>query len=788
MDTFVSVFILGGLFDLRGMFLYTEIYLIVYNMTQENSNNEEEKSLLSDIIESSKKEQENIAPTERALNAEPIVGEPKKIREPIPPGSIIKAVAALFFTSIIFLAIGLAYIIFNPDEAQIFVRMFGIDIPKLISWLKALVNSTFGILSLGLSIALFISIFRAIWTPREQKRKKTLAIIISILILIFLVTVFSFWMFLVKKIWNTVWDGWVIGIYDNALYSNELWKPLSELKTTQDLIWPITLRYDIRGNAKTLQTNWAFKIERYEIDFDGANCSNGASIITGNNPETEQNIICTFDEVKTYTIRGTYYWKDITWAVKDIPMEIDAVEIWWLLDIREQKNSFGKDIITLDATSLRLIWEPTWTYENGKKVTTSTIFHESSITPIFVQLTVWDMTKRVLMLQKTQSKIWDATIDISPSASDPLDITFSLTGLTIDTNSILGIDWIINNWTVICPNGKDICNYMFNEYGDISIKAVLSLTDKSTHTIKNEFTLNTPLRLVRRALVKNDEWNILNPESTYDPIGKSYVIKNILPPEELIFDARDVVLENPWYRLKNVRWNFDDGKKVTEKVWEQVTFNITNSYRYTITWQYTFEKVIGWNTVETRVVQDSFVVDVEYKNLIPQIDIIKQTSTYVPSSITVDGSQSWSESSEIIKFIYNFWEWRIDTVGDAIQTYEYTTPWEKTITLTIVDSNWEQAQIKKTIVLKEAPRIISFVPSISPWIIWLPIDFTVSNWWWQIESYLWTFWDNTPSQRWETVTHVFGSAWEYKITLTATYSDGTQQQATSTYRVVTELE
>lgn len=46
---------------------------------------------------------------------------------------------------------------------------------------------------------------------------------------------------------------------------------------------------------------------------------------------------------------------------------------------------------------------------------------------------------------------------------------------------------------------------MFNEYGDISIKAVLSLTDKSTHTIKNEFTLNTPLRLVRRALVKNDE-------------------------------------------------------------------------------------------------------------------------------------------------------------------------------------------------------------------------------------------------------------------------------------------
>jgi PKD repeat protein len=176
-------------------------------------------------------------------------------------------------------------------------------------------------------------------------------------------------------------------------------------------------------------------------------------------------------------------------------------------------------------------------------------------------------------------------------------------------------------------------------------------------------------------------------------------------------------------------------------------------------------------------------VDVEYKNLVPQIAIVKQTSDYVPSSITVDGSQSWSENNEIIKFIYNFWEWKIDSVGDAIQTYEYKTPGEKTITLTVIDDTWAQAQVKKTIVLKEAPRTISFVPSISPWIVWLPIDFSANIWWGTLEWYLWSFGDNTASQRWETVTHIFTKPWEYKVTLTATYADGTQQQTTSTYRV-----
>lgn len=755
-------------------------------MSTENPKNEDKESLLSDIIKASKIEQEEEKKnTEREWTeiptTEPIDVHQKK-KEALPPGTILKAVLSLFFTAVIFLAIGLAYIIFNPDEAQIFVRLFRIDIPNLISWLRSLVNSTFGILFIGISIVLFISIFKAIWTPREQKRKKTLTIIISILILILLLTVLSSWMFLVKKIWTTIWDGGLIGIYDNVLYWNEKSQSISELRETQDLIGPITLRFDIRGNARALKTNWGFSIDRYEIDFDGAKCTNWESKVTWSDPENEQNIICIFDTIKTYNIRWVYIGKDIQGIAKDIKIDINPIEISWLVNVEEQKNSLWKDIAILDASSLRLIGEPSWTYENGKKITLPSIFQELTDDPVFVRLKVDALQERIFMIQKKKDKLWNPEILVNPSITDAKNIIFTLSWLTIDYNSILKIDWIINDSIIIC-NGTNTtnCSYTFNKTGWMNIKAVLHLADKSKHIVTADFEIDTPIKVIRNAQVRSMNKLL---ETTYDQVWGNFIVKNVLPPEKLIFDARDVLLENRWYELKEVRWEFSDGKTKVEKMGLQADYTIANNSRYTIIWTYTFEKKIIWTDSDVRTIKESFIIDAEYRNLIPQMSIINQTSDYVPSSITVDASQSFSENNEIIKFIYNFGEGRMDTVGDAIQTYEYTTPGEKIITLTIIDNMGQQAQLKKVIVLKETPKIISFAPSISPWIIWLPIDFTITSGWTPIESYLWSFWDNTPTQRWDIVTHIFTKPGEYNITLTVTYTDWTQKQTTMKYSVI----
>lgn len=205
-----------------------------------------------------------------------------------------------------------------------------------------------------------------------------------------------------------------------------------------------------------------------------------------------------------------------------------------------------------------------------------------------------------------------------------------------------------------------------------------------------------------------------------------YIIDNIIPPDKLTFDARDIVSSNPGYALTEVRWSLSDGRTTLEKKGDRVTFDISNTYRYTVTGTYTFEKSIPGNAPEIKTATDIISVDVEHKTLIPRLSIITK-SDYVPASVTVDASQSWSENNNIIKFIYNFGEGKMDAVGDAIQTYEYTTPGEKEITLTIIDDSGEKSQIKKTIVLKEAPRTVDFMPSISPGIVGVPVDFVVTG-------------------------------------------------------------
>lgn len=609
---------------------------------------------------------------------------------------------------------------------------------------------------------------------------------ISVLFWILMLSTFTFWMYLVQKIGNNVWDGWKIGIYDNILYSNELSRSMSEIKSTENLIWPISLRFDIRGNAKATESNWTIRIERYEINFDGANCTNWSSIISGTSPKTEENIICSFDSIKNYNIRWKYFGKDVGWKDIEVNIELAPVDVGWILNITEQKNIAGKDIVTLDAKSLKLLGDPIWKYENWNEVKSDSVTHEPIEIPLFIQLQVGTMSERILLIQKLQSKIGNAKIETIPSSSDPLEYMLSIEDLNIDEATILKVDWIMNNWNVICQNGKKVCNFRFSQYGETKLKAIVYLTDKTTHEIQKEFTINSPARIAKHAKVFNEAGETLVRETDYDTALRKYIIEKVVPPDILTFDANDVILENPWFTLKDVRWTLSDGKTKTEKVWERVTFDITNSYRYEITGQYTFEKVLPWIPTETRLATDTFVIDVEYKNLVPSLRIINQSSDYIPSTVTVDGSESWSEKNEIIKFIYNFGEGKIDTVWDAVQTYEYTTAWEKEITLTIVDSKWERSQIKKTIVLKEAPRTISYMPSISPWIIWIPIDFTVTNAIWQIESYSWSFWDNTPIQRGETVTHVFAKPGEYTIILTAKYSDGIQKQTIWKFEVITE--
>lgn len=769
-------------------------------MSNPNQNEWEKTSFLTDIINASKElphspENQPTTNTQAVTSGSntPIISSPgntptppnpPKQKKPLPPWVIFKAISALFFAGIIFFASFLAYIVFNPGEAQFFIVMFGIDTKDVATILRKFIHGSFGTIMLVVSIFWIITLFRAIWTPKEQKRRKILAWMTAILIWILLFSILTFWIFLFKKIGEIVWDWWIIGIYDNNLFSNPVSESVSELADTKNIIGPITLRYDIRWNAKSYEANWSLKIEKYEINFDWANCIDGRSIISGTSPKSEQWIVCVFDQLKEYNVRGTYFGTDISGKSIEIPMDLETVEIRWLIDIREQKNNLWKDIVTLDANKLKLLWNPRFVYENtGKEVQDTTITIEPSETPVFISLKVfWDNPDRIFLIQKKWTANDTGRIDAIQSNINNLDYTLVLTWITQDITSITKIEWLANDGILICPNAQTICHYNFGSYGNHTIGAKISLADKSTRIIKKEINVEEPVRLTRHVIVTGSDGKRLNPDSSYDSVLNTYIIDSITPPAKITFDARDVVPENAWYELKEVRWSFSDGRNTIEKINERVVFDISNTYRYNIVWSYTFEKNIPWNSPEIRYATDNITIDVEHKTLIPRLNIL-QNSDYIPVTITVDWSQSWSENNEIIKFIYNFGEWKPDAIGDAIQTYEYTSPGEKEIFLTVIDSSWEKSQIKKTIVLKEAPKVLSFVPSFSPGIVGIPIDFSVTQESGQVESYTWSFSDNTPTQRGLSVTHIFANPGEYTVTLTAIYADGTQKQAVSKFDV-----
>jgi PKD repeat protein len=779
-------------------------YFSYFSMSSENSSEEKKEwSLLESIIEASKnnptpnneasteinhqKNQEDIPPS---WNTPP---PPKKPKQPLDPILILKFIGVLLLVGVIFFGSFLAYIVFNPAQAQFFVTMFRINPDDIASLLTKLLNGSFGILILSLSILWIISLFRAIWIPKDLKRKKMIGWIGAAWIGIILFSTLAFWWYLYEKIWKTHWDNldWVITIMDASLLNNPDTKNEARLQTTNNLIGPINLQFDISGNAKNLEETNPVHIDSYEIDFNGAICNGWDTKLEWQNPLQKTNITCTFDQIKLYNIKWIYHVTSrTTWEKTEVNIPIPAIEIRWLIGITKQKNKDGKDIITLDASSLKKIGNPKWTYFPSRKtVEASSITESLSHIPNIIWLTIFPgntWIDRIFLLQDESINVNGSIIANPDMTKSPLSYILSLTG-NIDQNSILGIEWSLNDGSIICKWVSDICEYNFWSYWNRTIYAKVQLANKESFTLEKYVSIDEPIQLARHVYVTDKEWRLLNTPETLDPKLKSYVIKNILPPDTISLDARDVVTENPWYTVEWVRWIIQYGKTKEEKEWQRVNVQINTSIRYTIQAIYTINKNIAVSANDTKTATEIIIIDTERKSLMPKI-IVQSTSDYVPTLITVDGSQSKSENWEIKKFIYNFWEGKPDAMGDAIQQYQYTTPGEKEITLTVVNDWGEMESIKKIIVLKEAPRTTDFAPSISPWIKDIPVDFSVNQSNGQVDDFVWNFWDNTPSQHGMSVTHTFNKEGQYNINLTIIFADGTQKLVSKGYTVVTSIE
>lgn len=748
-----------------------------------NTPKEWTNSLLQDIITAAKNQ-----PSSWELIPKNNTPEtPKKVREPISMALFLKLIGSLLFVAIIFFGSFLAYIAFNPAEAVFFTNTFNIDPNDVQNILKKLINGSFGFIMIIISVAWIISLFRAFWVPKDLKRKRLLSWLYAGVIGLILFMILAFWWYIFRIVGATDYsnpDGAVL-IYDQTLYTREEYKDQSRLYKTSNLIGPIDIFFDIRSNAESLAKENLYTIDSFEINFDGARCTNGRSTITGRDPMNEQSIVCTFDTVKPYNLTGEYKVRGRDGTNKAIPIVLPSIEISGIVDIKNQENSRGKKIITLDASALKKLWTPRWIYQNGKEITESIITETVSSVSQAVCLRVYENTScdRVFLLENTNENIADGTIESIEDPSLANAFHFSLSGITLNANQIIDIEWILDNQNIICQDNDEVCDYTFSNYWQKNIRATITTANGKKYSFEKEITVNEPIALVRHVKVFNTDGVLLNDENTYDTSLRAYILRNsIIPPETLTFDARDIVSTNAGFQIDKVLWKITNSKTSEEKIGEKITVDFNQPLRYTVEAFYLFKKEVPGGISLEETAKETIIIDIERKSLMPRMNVT-MSSDYIPSTVSIDASQSESENGEIKKFIFDFGEWRTPAEWDAIQQYMYTKPGEKTITLTIVWENGEKASLKKTIVFKDEVKTIDFMPSITPGTVGNAVDFEALWTNGQIEEYIWTFGDNTPVDRGYQVSHTYEKAGTYTLTLTIRYTDGTIQSKKKTFEV-----
>lgn len=759
----------------------------------------EKKSLLSEILsvqnESEAKTLDGDTLHQRNQNtipeANPILQEPpllKKPREAISLMLFMKFIGAILLVSIIFFGSFLAYIVFHPDQASFFINIFGINPGDIANLLKKLINASFGIIIFILSIVWIISLFRAIWTPKDLKRKRLLTWLLAWLIGIILFSILGFWAFLFSRINLINFENlkWSILIYDNDLYTHSDSRIYADVSDGSNIIWPITLLFDIRSNATQVSKQNAVTIKGYRIDTDGGICNDGTSVVIGNNVADEKSIVCSFEKIKTYNIHGDYTVITPTGEEKKIPMSISPVEIRWLVTISRSKNIQGKPIISLDASNIKKLGNPRWVFaQSNKIIESSSITITVSKNPQYVCLRIiTNGCDRMFVLEDADTQDIEWIITSVQDTIDPLLFHLGLSGSSIDTNQITNIEWLVvenkGAESVICSKWDGTCDFRFGSYGIQSVRVQIEMANKTKYSLKTELRVREPLGLSRNMRILDENGVLLNTESTYKTDLKAFVIENTLtPPAHLILDARSVSAKNEGYKLLTTVWKISNGKTLEEKRWEKINITLLEPLRYTITGIYTFGRTSG---NEQEVTQDTVIIDIERKSLRPELRI-SMNSDYVPAIVTVDASESVSENGDIKKFIFNFWDGKTPTEWDAIQQYEYVTAGEKYIDVTIISENGEHATIRKTIVLKDEAKKINFIPSMTPGTINTPIDFEAAGTNGQIQDYIWKFGDDSLATHGYTTSHTYAQWWIYLIELTIIYSDGTRKIETKKYEV-----
>jgi len=760
-------------------------------MAENEQNQWQENSLLSQILESANntpdevnQDIENTSPPQ----ANQTLDNSKTAKQTAKKQDFVKIFWAIFLVSVIFFGSFLAYIVFNPGQAQFFLSL-GISPQNIKSLLEKLVNIAFGTVTFAFSIIWIIFLFKAILTKKEYKKKKTIAIIASAFTWIILFSGITLWIFLIQQIWATDYanPNWWIIIYDNDKFISDKFKDNSELYDFSNLIWPITLRFDFKSDAKYVGK--FLKIESYDIDFDWDNKIDKS----GTNPSDEEAIIFKYDKAKNYKPNWVYRWIDaLTGKEKEIKMGLPEINVMGIVETVFKQQRLWGYIATFDATSLKQLWRIKWYTESSEKewkpakesykfeVISKTWEQELVCLAIINSEKNWEICDRVFIVNwenNSENITW--VINYKQDEENPLILKLMI-GEIKNKEKIASYKWMADDNDLIWE--EESPEYTFSNFWAHSVKVILTDNLWGTSEIKSSIIIRKPLTLVRPIqtwevndnnsmlkIQREDKTSVI--DNTYKRDLKAYYIEEWIPAK-LTFNANLIAVNDPTYDLKNVEWDFNwDGK--FEKTWEVIRQDFLESKKYTITVQYTFQSKLKNNTEK---LTETIIINGIKKDIDIKLKISSESS-YAPVIVHFDWSASEVREWNIAKYTYDFGEWKEPIDSDAKVDYKYNFPGEYTVKLTITKDDWIKESLSKKIIIKSLSKKLIINSSLSSGTVWNSIDFDTLGSTGTIESYSWEFWDNSTSSE-INPSHVYENAGTYKIKLTAVYTDGTTQSET----------
>lgn len=687
---------------------------------------------------------------------------------------------AIFFIALIIWASFLTFIVFNaqtPSDVSFFSSLW-INLNDINSFLLKMTTAIFSIVVMIESVILIIFLFKALLTKKELKRKKIIYFILSTIILIITFTTWTLWIkldSLIKKLPN--WQEmsyWDVQIYDNELLKSDKFDKKNALITDYiNLIWPIELKFDLKYLQKDELRRW-FEIKKYIWDFWDWDT------VESQNPEVVQK----FDKKWNFQIKLILEGidkKNPNKITRKSSSSMPMISITNLVKITENTIANWWKTINFDASDLKPLWDIEWYFQDDstKPAYMWEIFEPSKI--YFNEDAIWMLIRRdwkqwnsmdrVFIISWEKTKIsWD--IKYEASIDNDLNYNFKLTNLentpwawfiksfkrTFENREITKYADILN------LESSSQVNFHFSNYWKQTVKVLITNTTWKSTQIQKEIEIPKRIKTLNNIHFYQDDLEINDVK--YDEAIREYSLYNIWIPTRLKFDAKLIKSDNPLYYLDKVTWNsWTDWDINNEDNYFEKTFNVKWNQQIKVNYKFVHRK----DQNEIINLTDTIFLELVEKEANINFEI-KTDSEYVPVIASFDASLSKVKNDNIVKFIYDYWDW-ITEERDAINPWHrYLKDWTYQVKLTVVTQTWKEYSKVKTIVFKSPVYEWKISVSMNKAPVNQEIDF-LSTWSvWQVTDYHWDFWDGETSNE-ANPSHAYKKPWKYKVILTLDFSN-----------------